>query len=96
MYDIHNTNKGIKMSKFLTDRWMDDMRANLPKCPACAGEIEYGFLVSKDTIHWAGEIEGNRFVGIEDAMTGPFKKPLGIPVSRCHKCGLMITVYPPR
>ncbi|MFO8051443.1 MAG: PF20097 family protein [Thermoplasmatota archaeon] len=83
------------MSKFLTDRWNDSMKGQLPKCPACAGPMEYGFLISKEPIHWADAIEGNKFTGIEGALTGPFKKPLGIPMSRCSKCGLLISVFPP-
>jgi hypothetical protein len=83
------------MSTYLTNIWTNEMKANLPKCPACGGSIEYGFLISKDAIHWAGELEGNKFVGVERPMTGPFKKPLGVSMARCHKCRLMITVYPP-
>ena len=86
---------GCKMSTYLTNRWTGDMRANLPKCPACAGEMEYGFLISKDAIYWAGKMEENKFTDVEGAITGPFKKPLGISMARCHKCRLMITVYPP-
>lgn len=83
------------MSTFLTKRWDEDMRANLPKCPACGGEIEYGYLISKDTVHWAGHLEANKFTEVERAITGPFKKPLGVSMSRCLKCRLMITVFPP-
>jgi hypothetical protein len=83
------------MSLMQTNRWKDDMKANLPKCPACAGPIEYGYLISKDAIHWAGELEGNKFLDVEKPLTGPFKKPLGVSMARCHKCRLMITVYPP-
>jgi hypothetical protein len=83
------------MSTFLTKKWDDDMKANLPKCPACAGEIEYGYLISKDAIYWAGELAGNKFTNVGKPVTGPFKKPLGVSMARCSKCKLMITVYPP-
>lgn len=83
------------MSKFLTDKWNDHMKSQLPKCPACAETMDYGFLISREPIHWAQGIEGNKFVGIEEAMTGPFKKPLGIPMSRCRKCGLFVSMFPP-
>jgi hypothetical protein len=71
------------------------MKGNLPKCPACAGEIEYGYMISKDAIHWAGNLSTNKFTEVESPMTGPFTKPLGISMARCHKCRLMITVFPP-
>jgi uncharacterized protein DUF6487 len=83
------------MSKFLTDKWNDEMKGQLPKCPACAGDMEYGFLISQEPVHWAHGIEGNKFTGIEGSFTGPFKKPLGIPMARCNKCGLFISVFPP-
>lgn len=83
------------MSTLLTNTWMEGVRTNLPKCPACGGEVEYGYLVSKETIQWAGNINGNRFTDLEKPVTGPFKKPLGVALARCHACKLMITVYPP-
>ncbi len=83
------------MSMYYTNMWKSEMEKNLPKCPACGGEMEYGFLISKDPIHWAGGIEGNRIDGLGEQMTGPFKKPLGVAMSRCHRCRLMITTYPP-
>jgi len=82
------------MSQFLTEKWSEEMKKNIPKCPACAGDVEYGYLVSKEPIHWASEYEGNRFVGIEDAMTWIAKKPLGVPMTRCPKCRIMITINP--
>ncbi|MDG6223936.1 MAG: PF20097 family protein [Candidatus Thermoplasmatota archaeon] len=84
----------MTVSQFLTERWAEEMRANIPKCPACAGEVEYGFLVSEQPIRWANDYEGTRFVGIEEPMTWEPKKPLGIPMTRCHKCGIMITLSP--
>jgi hypothetical protein len=51
--------------------------------------------VSKEVIQWAGDIKGNRFTDLEKPLTGPFKKPLGVALARCHNCRLMITVYPP-
>jgi|GEM_PF-3479523 len=83
------------MSTFMTNAWMEGVRANIPKCPACGGEIEYGFLVSKEPIQWAGTLNGNRFTDLEKPLTGPFKKPLGIAIARCHKCELLITIFPP-
>lgn len=83
------------MSTYMTKGWMEGVKNNLPKCPACGGSIEYGYLVSKDTIQWAGEINGNRFTNLEKPITGPFKKPLGLAMARCHQCRLMITVFPP-
>lgn len=82
------------MSQFLTEKWSEEMKANLPKCPACAGDVEYGFLVSERPIRWASELEGNRFVGVEESMTWDPKRPLGLPMTRCHKCGIMITLVP--
>lgn len=83
------------MSTYLTNKWTENMKINLPKCPACEGVMEYGYLISKEAIYWAGNIEGNKFTNVQGAMTGPFKKPLGVPMARCHKCRLMITVYAP-
>lgn len=82
------------MSMLLTKKWDEEVKKNLPVCPACGGEIEYGFLVSKESIHWASDIEGNHFSGIEGAMTWAPKKPLGVPIARCPKCRIMITLYP--
>ena len=73
---------------------MEGVKANIPKCPACGGEIEYGYLVSKEPIQWAGKMNGNKFTEIERPITGPFKKPLGVSMARCHSCKLMITIYP--
>jgi len=82
------------MSTFLTNKWMDDVKTNIPKCPACGGEVEYGYFVSKEEIRFAKGLEGNKFVGLEEPLTGPFKKPLGVAISRCPKCRLFVTLYP--
>jgi len=89
-------NEGWKMTNMLTNKWTEDIRTNLPKCPACGGPVEYGFFVSKDAIHWASGVEGNKFTDLEEPMTGPFKKPLGVGMARCHKCRLYVSVFPPR
>lgn len=80
------------MSQFLTQKWSDDMKNNIPKCPACAGPVDYGFLVAESPIRWANQYEGSRFVGLENAITWEPKKPQGIPMTRCSKCQLMITI----
>jgi hypothetical protein len=83
------------MSTFMTNGWMEGVKRNIPKCPACGGEVDYGFFVSKEPIQWAREMKGNRFTDLERPITGPFKKPLGVAMARCHSCALMITVFPP-
>ena len=83
------------MSTFLTKKWDSGMKENLPKCPACTGEMDYGYLISKDAIYWAGNLNENKFINVEKPMTGPFKKPLGVSMARCPKCRLFITVFPP-
>ena len=82
------------MSMLQTKKWDEGMKANLPSCPACGGEIEYGYLASKESIHWASDISGDHFSGIEEALSWAPKKPIAIPISRCSKCRIMITVLP--
>lgn len=80
----------------MTDKWYAEMEKQLPACPACKGDLDYGFLVSKAPIQWAAGIEENRFSGVEEPMTGLFKKPLGIPMTRCRRCGLIMSIIQPR
>ncbi len=83
------------MSTFMTNGWMDGVKQNIPKCPACGGNVDYGFMISREPIQWASDLKGNKFTDLERPITGPFKKPLGISMARCHVCRLMITIYPP-
>ncbi len=84
------------MTNMMTNKWTEDLRTNIPKCPACGGAIEYGYIVSKDQIFWAENIEGNRFIGLEESITGPVRKPLGLSMARCNKCRLLVSVFPPK
>ncbi len=83
------------MSTYMTNKWNEEMNGQIPRCPACKGEMSYGYLVSREPIHWAGDIENNQFKDVESPMTGEFKKPLGIPMAKCISCRLFITVLPP-
>lgn len=84
------------MTNLLTNKWTEDVRTNLPKCPACGGPVEYGYFVSREEILWASGIDGNKFTGLEEPLTGAFKKPLGVCMARCNKCRLYVSVYPPK